>query len=52
MGRLTYWRANVSAPSKRGVGVVLSMVPTLFLAIMALVGVVMSLSELGARPHP
>ena len=44
IGRLIYWRAYVSDPSKRGIGFVLSMFPTLFLAILALVGIVLALS--------
>lgn len=44
IGRLAYWRAYVSAPSKRGPGFVLSMLPTVCLAIMALVGIIMSLT--------
>ena len=48
VGRLIYWRAYVSAPSKRGAGFVLSMLPTLFLSIMALAGIVMSLLGLKA----
>ena len=44
IGRLIYWRAYVSDPSKRGIGFMLSMFPTLFLAILALVGIVLSLS--------
>ena len=44
IGRLIYWRAYVSDPSKRGIGFMLSMFPTLFLAILALVGIVLALS--------
>lgn len=44
IGRLIYWRAYVSDPSKRTIGFVLSMFPTLFLAILALVGIVLALS--------
>ena len=44
IGRLIYWRAYVSDPSKRGIGFMLSMFPTMFLAILALVGIVLSLS--------
>jgi len=46
VGRLAYWRAYVTAPSKRGPGFLLSMLPTLCLAIMALVGIVLSLAGL------
>ena len=37
VGRLIYWRAYVSDPSKRAMGFMLSMLPTLFLAFIALV---------------
>ena len=48
IGRLTYWRAYVSDPSKRGIGFMMSMLPTLFLAISALVGIFLSLTGLKA----
>ena len=48
VGRLTYWRAYVSDPSKRGIGFMMSMLPTLLLAIMALVGIILSLTGLKA----
>lgn len=44
IGRHLYWRAYVSDPSTRGVGFMLSMVPTLFLAFMALAGIILSLT--------
>ena len=44
VGRLIYWRAYVSNPSKRGLGFALSMFPTLFLAVIALVGILLSLT--------
>ena len=44
IGRFIYWRAYVGNPSKRGVSFVLSMLPTLFLAILALVGIILSLT--------
>ena len=44
IGRLIYWRAYVSDPSKRGIGFMLSMFPTMFLAILALVVIVLALS--------
>ncbi len=46
IGRLIYWRAYVSDPSKRGIGFMLSMLPTLSLAILALVGIILSLTGL------
>jgi hypothetical protein len=44
VGRFAYWRAYVQAPAKRGLGFVLSMVPTFTLAVLALIGVVMSIA--------
>jgi len=40
IGRFTYWRAYVSEPSTRGVGFMMSMLPTVFLAILALLGII------------
>ena len=48
IGRHIYWRAYVSDPSKRGIGFMLSMLPILFLLIMALVGIILSLTGLRA----
>lgn len=48
IGRLIYWRAYVSDPSKRAVGFVLSMIPTMLLALMAFVGIILSLTGLRA----
>ena len=48
IGRFTYWRAYVSDPSKRGMGFMMSMLPTLFLAISALLGILLSLT--GFKP--
>jgi glutathione S-transferase len=48
IGRFLYWRAYVSDPSTRGLGFILSMLPTMFLAVAALVGVVLSLTGLRA----
>ena len=42
-GRLLYWRAYVSDPSKRAIGFMLSMVPTVALCLMTVVGIVMGL---------
>ena len=44
IGRHIYWRAYVSDPSKRGIGFMLSMLPTLFLLVLALVGIILSLT--------
>ena len=38
VGRLIYWRAYVSAPSTRGLGFVLTLLPTVLLLLAALVG--------------
>jgi glutathione S-transferase len=44
IGRHVYWRAYVSEPSKRALGFMMSMLPTLLLLILALVGVILSLA--------
>jgi glutathione S-transferase len=46
VGRLMYWRAYVTDPQKRGTGFMLSMLPTLFLAAVALVGIISSMTGL------
>lgn len=38
VGRFIYWRAYVSAPSSRGLGFVLSMLPVTLLVLMGLAG--------------
>jgi len=43
IGRVIYWRAYVRNPSTRTIGFMLSMVPTLSLAILALLGILLSL---------
>jgi glutathione S-transferase len=43
IGRFIYWRAYVADPSKRAIGFMLSMVSTMALAAIALVGIVMSI---------
>ncbi len=43
IGRHIYWRAYARDPSKRGVGFMLSMIPTLILIILALPGILKSL---------
>ena len=40
IGRLIYWRAYVSAPSSRGIGFLLTFLPTALLLLAALVGAV------------
>jgi glutathione S-transferase len=46
VGRFAYWRAYVSEPSTRRLGFMMSMLPTMFLAILALVGIILSLTGL------
>jgi len=43
VGRFIYWRAYVSAPSKRALGFMLSLLPTIGLIVLALIGIVLSL---------
>jgi len=54
IGRLIYWRAYVSNPEKRGIGFMLSIVPTILLAISSLAGVVLAISGVMAsqETHP
>lgn len=44
IGRHIYWRAYVSDPSKRGLGYMISMLPTLALLLLAVVGIILSLT--------
>ena len=48
LGRHIYWRAYISDPSKRGMGFMLSMLPTLALLILAFLGIILSLTGLKA----
>jgi uncharacterized MAPEG superfamily protein len=48
IGRHLYWRAYVSDPSKRGTGFMLTMLPTLLLVLLALGGIILSLTGLRA----
>ena len=43
IGRMLYWRAYVSSPSTRAAGFVLSILPTVILALLALVGILLAL---------
>ncbi|MGB7262101.1 MAG: MAPEG family protein [Albidovulum sp.] len=43
IGRHLYWRAYTTAPSKRGFGFTLSLVPTVLLLLAAFVGVALAL---------
>jgi glutathione S-transferase len=47
VGRVIFWRAYVTDPSKRALGFILSIVPTMLLAVLALIGVVMSMFSNG-----
>ncbi len=48
IGRFLYWHAYVNDPPKRGLGFMLSMLPTMALALMALVGLILSLTGIKA----
>lgn len=43
LGRVIYWRAYVADPKKRGLGFMLSILPTVILMILSIVGIIMSL---------
>lgn len=43
VGRVLYWQAYVRDPSKRALGYMLSMLPTLGLCVLTLVGIVMGM---------
>jgi glutathione S-transferase len=43
IGRLIYWRAYVNNPASRTLGFAVSMLPTVTLGVLAVVGIVMSL---------
>jgi glutathione S-transferase len=43
VGRHIYWRSYIKDPSKRGMGFMLSILPTLLLIVLALAGVLSSL---------
>lgn len=47
VGRVIFWRAYVTDPSKRAIGFMLSMFPTIILAVLALLGVVISMFSNG-----
>ena len=44
VGRTLYWRGYIADPSKRGTGFLLSMIPTMLLALLALAGILLALS--------
>jgi len=43
IGRFLYWQAYVKEPSKRGVGFLVSMVPTLVLMLLSIAGVLIAI---------
>ncbi len=43
IGRFAYWRGYISSPEKRTIGFLLSIVPTILLAILAITGILISL---------
>jgi glutathione S-transferase len=43
IGRFAYWRAYVSNPPARHLGFMMSMLPTVLLALMAMLGIVLAL---------
>lgn len=45
VGRFIYWRAYVTEPKSRGLGFMLSLVPSMLLMALSVVGIVMSLVE-------
>ena len=45
IGRFMYWRAYVTEPSKRGTGFMLTLIPSLVLIVLSVVGIVMSILE-------
>jgi glutathione S-transferase len=44
IGRFAYWRAYVTDPSTRTLGFMMSMLPTMVLAIVALLGIILALT--------
>ena len=42
IGRHIYWRAYVASPPKRGLGFMLSIIPTGLLVLMALLGAILA----------
>lgn len=45
LGRFIYWRAYVTAPAKRALGFMLSLLPIVVLMLLSLVGIAMSLTQ-------
>lgn len=43
IGRFVYWRAYISSPEKRGLGFMLSMLPTLILILLSVVGAILKI---------
>lgn len=48
IGRHLYWRAYVRDPSRRAIGFMMSMLPTMALLVLALVGIILSLTGIKA----
>lgn len=45
VGRFIYWRAYVTEPNSRGMGFMLSLIPSMLLMILSVVGIMMSLVD-------
>lgn len=45
IGRFIYWRAYVTEPKNRGLGFMLSLIPSMLLIVLSVVGIIMSLVE-------
>jgi uncharacterized MAPEG superfamily protein len=45
VGRFIYWRAYVASPEKRGLGFMLSMLPTLVLIVLSIVGALIQIAN-------
>jgi uncharacterized MAPEG superfamily protein len=45
IGRFIYWRAYVTEPKNRGLGFMLSLIPSVILMVLSVVGIVISLAD-------
>jgi uncharacterized MAPEG superfamily protein len=45
IGRFIYWRAYVNEPKNRAIGFMLSLVPSMLLMVLSVVGIIISLFE-------
>lgn len=43
VGRFIYWKAYIKEPSKRGVGFIVSLFPTIVLGLLSLIGVLIAI---------